>query len=63
MAGRLLKVDVYNDMTVCTLWRTDKPDSRVQVRGKPGYTGDGYDPTDPLAVFLDGFAAQLGKLL
>ena len=45
MAGRMIKLDLYDDMTVATLWRTDKPNSRVQVRGKPGYTGDGYDPT------------------
>jgi len=61
MAGRLLKVDVYNDMTVCTLWRTDRPNSRVQVRGKSNYTGTGYDSADPLAVFLDGFPRSSGN--
>ena len=55
MPGRMIKVEVFEEMTVCTLWRTDKPYSKVQVRGRTGYTGSGYDPKDPLAVFLDGF--------
>lgn len=55
MPGRMMQLSVFDDMTVCTLWRTDVPNSRVQVRGRPGYTGDGYDSKDPLAVFLDGF--------